>query len=110
MRFYKTIVAILPLICAISTMVYPQPASASDTPKLKIRTAHGDRREEQRKEQIERQARDYNLKKYTLTRDIVVEEGVRNHSSPVLTLNLRFLDNDDRALSAYLHEQAHWVM
>src|SRR5437868_13529956 len=97
-------------VCLAAFLPTISPTFASDTPKLNVRTAHGNPREEQRKEQIERQAREYNLKRYTLTRDIVVEEGVRNHSSPVLTLNLRFLDNDDRALSAYLHEQAHWVM
>jgi hypothetical protein len=82
----------------------------SDTPKLNIKTKHGSAKEEERKQQIERQARQYDLKKYTVTRDIVVEQGAINHSSPVLTLNLRFLDNDDRALSAYLHEQGHWVL
>jgi len=50
------------------------------------------------------------LKKYTITRDIVIERGAMNHSYPVLTLNLRFLDNDDLALSAYVHEQGHWVL
>src|SRR5260370_40789550 len=38
-----------------------------------------------------------------------MERGAMNHSYPVLTLNLRFLDNDDLALSAYVHEQGHWV-
>jgi len=50
------------------------------------------------------------LKKYTITRDIIIERGAINHSSPVLTLNLRFLDNDDLALSAYVHEQGHWLL
>src|SRR5207253_1540463 len=52
----------------------------------------------------------YDLKKYTLTRDINIEQGAINHSAPLLTLNLRFTDNDDLALSAYIHEQAHWVL
>lgn len=84
--------------------------AAAQTPQLHIKTKHGNALEEQRKEQIERLAREYNLKKFTITRDIVVEQGAMNHSAPVLTLNLRFLDNDDRALSAYVHEQAHWVL
>jgi hypothetical protein len=66
--------------------------------------------EEQRKAQMERLARQYDLKKYTITRDIVIERGAMNHSHPVLTLNLRFLDNDDLALSAYVHEQGHWLL
>ena len=81
------------------------------TPTLKIKLAHaGDEGEEKRKEQVERLAQQYDLKKYTLTRDIIIERGAMNHSSPVLTLNLRFLDNDDLALSAYVHEQGHWVL
>ncbi len=36
--------------------------------------------------------------------------GAINHSYPVLTSNLRFLDDDDLALSAYVHEQGHWYL
>lgn len=86
------------------------PAAAAQTPRLKIKTKHHDSQEEQKKQQIERLAQQYDLKKYTLTRDILIERGVISHSHPVLTLNLRFMDNDDLALSAYVHEQAHWVL
>ena len=82
----------------------------SETPKLNIKTKHGFPLEEQRKAQMERLAKQYDLKKYTITRDILIERGAMNHSYPVLTLNLRFLDNDDLALSAYAHEQGHWVL
>src|SRR6059058_2282346 len=82
----------------------------AETPKLNIKTKHGFPMEEQRKEQMERLAKQYDLKKYTITRDILIERGAMNHSYPVLTLNLRFLDNNDLALSAYVHEQGHWVL
>jgi len=82
----------------------------AETPTLKITTKAGLPMEEQRKVQIERLARQYDLKKYTLTRKILIDRGAVNHSSPVLTFNLRFLDNDDLALSAYVHEQGHWVL
>src|ERR1700758_4123283 len=82
----------------------------AETPKLNIKTKHGFPMEEQRKAQMERLAKQYDLKKYTITRDIVIERGAMNHSYPVLTLNLRFIDNDDLALSAYVHEQGHWVL
>jgi hypothetical protein len=84
--------------------------AAAQTPKLNIKTKHGLPVEEQRKEQMERLTEQYDLKKYTITRDIVIERGATNHSYPVLTLNLRFLDNDDLTLSAYVHEQGHWVL
>lgn len=80
------------------------------TPKLNITLQHNSPAEQKRKEQIERLAEQYDLSKYTITRDIVIDEQAVNHSSPVLTQNLRFLNNDDRALSAYVHEQAHWLL
>ena len=80
------------------------------TPRLEITLAHGSQLEQKRKEQIERLAAQYDLEKYTITRTIVIDQQAINHSAPVLTQNLRFLDNDDRALSAYVHEQAHWLL
>jgi len=85
-------------------------AASAQTPKLNIRTKNGLPFEERGKEQYERLAKQFDLKKYTITRDIIVERGAINHSRPVLTLNMRFLDDDDLALSAYVHEQAHWVL
>jgi hypothetical protein len=80
------------------------------TPKLNITLKHDSEGEQKRKEQIERLANVYDLAKYTITRDIVIDQQAMNHSAPVLTQNLRFLDDDDRALSAYVHEQAHWLL
>lgn len=80
------------------------------TPKLNITLQHNSVGEQKRKEQIERLAEQYDLSKYTITRNIVIDQQAINHSSPLLTQNLRFLDNDDRALSAYVHEQAHWLL
>ncbi|HKC65327.1 MAG TPA: hypothetical protein VKB86_16920 [Pyrinomonadaceae bacterium] len=90
-------------------MLFPVLVQAK-TPKLNITLKHGTPLEQQRKEQIERLAAEYDLEKYTITRDIIIEQGGVNHSAPVLTQNIRFLDNDDRALSAYVHEQGHWVL
>ena len=94
----------------IAVIILVSLSASAETPKLNIKTAHGDAGEMQRMAQVQRLADQYDLKKYTLTRDIVIERGAINHSSPVLTLNLRFLDNDDLALSAYVHEQGHWVL
>jgi hypothetical protein len=102
-RYIKKVLLVVLLVSAAL-------AAFAETPKLNIRTKHGFPAEEQRKQQMERLARQYDLKKYTITRDIMIERGAMNHSSPVLTLNLRFLDNDDLALSAYVHEQGHWVL
>jgi hypothetical protein len=93
----------------IAIVLLPVFAQAK-TPKLNLTLAHNSPAEEKRKEQIERLAANYDLEKYTITRDIAIDQQAINHSAPVLTQNLRFLDNDDRALSAYVHEQAHWVL
>ncbi len=93
----------------IAIVLLPVFAQAK-TPKLNITLQHNSPAEQKRKEQIERLASKYDLAKYTITRDIVVDQHAINHSAPVLTQNLRFLDNDDRALSAYVHEQAHWLL
>ena len=93
----------------IAILLLPAFAPAK-TPKLNITLQHNSPGEQKRKEQIERLADKYDLAKYTITRDIVIDQQAMNHSAPVLTQNLRFLDNDDRALSAYVHEQAHWLL
>jgi hypothetical protein len=93
-----------------SAVLFVALGGSAQTPKLNIKTKNGLPQELQRKEQMERLAKQYDLKKYTITRDILIEREAMNHSHPTLTLNLRFLDNDDLALSAYVHEQAHWVL
>ena len=97
-------------VCVVALCGVLSGSAVAQTPKLNIRTKHGLAAEEERKAQMLRLAKQYDLKKYTITRDIVIERGAMNHSYPVLTLNLRFLDNDDLALSAYVHEQGHWVL
>jgi hypothetical protein len=82
----------------------------AQTPPLNLSLKTNSPVEQRKKAQIERLATTYDLKKYTLTRDIIIEQGAVAHSKPVLTLNGRFLDDDDRALSQYVHEQGHWVL
>ncbi len=96
--------------CLLMAIVLLPVFAQAKTPKLNITLQHNSPAEQKRKEQIERLADKYDLAKYTITRDIVVDQQAINHSAPVLTQNLRFLDNDDRALSAYVHEQAHWLL
>ena len=51
----------------------------------------------------------YPLDKWIFSREVMIEEGVRSHSHPVITLNTRRIDNEERHLSLFLHEQIHWV-
>lgn len=80
----------------------------AETPKFHICTRNGLPMEEQRKEQMFRLAREYNRKKYTITRGMIIDRGAIHHSSPALTPNLRFLDNDDLGLSTYVHARGYW--
>jgi len=103
-RSLATVCGLLVVLATLTALVGAQ------TPKLSVKTKHGLSVEEQRKAQVERLAQQYDLKKYTLTRDIMIDREAENHSMPVLTLNRRFLDDDDLPLSAYVHEQGHWVL
>lgn len=78
---------------------------------LNIKIAGKDEvRELKAKEQLERLLNEYDLKKYLFTNDVIIEYFVQPHSHPILTLNTRQIDNDDAALSTFLHEQIHWYL
>ena len=66
-------------------------SALAQTPRLNIRTKHGNPLEERRREQIERLAAQYDLKKYTMTRDIMVEQGAVNPLTGVIPSEARDL-------------------
>jgi hypothetical protein len=80
----------------------------AQTPSVTIATAHNSERERKTMEALERLLATYDLRKYTFTRRVVIEEGAINHAMPVLTLNVRFALSPDQLLSSYIHEQLHW--
>jgi hypothetical protein len=80
------------------------------TPKLNLRTKRGAPCEERTRQEVERLASKFDLGKYTVTRDIMIEQGAMAHSYPELTMNCRFLRDDDLLLSQYIHEQGHWLL
>ncbi len=86
----------------------PSVALASDTPRITIDLARGTPREQQAKQTLEDVLASYDLKKYTFTRKVVIEQGAVNHAFPVLTLNPYFASSADELLSTYVHEQLHW--
>ena len=90
---------------ALMLLVTLLPAAA---PTVKITLKHGTEREARTKAQLERVLADYDLSKYTFTRDVVIEGQAINHAFPVLTLNVRFADSEDELLSSFVHEQLHW--
>jgi catechol 2,3-dioxygenase-like lactoylglutathione lyase family enzyme len=75
---------------------------------MSISLASSDRYEEQARAQLQRLLRRYDLRKWQLTDTVIIDRLAIPHSMPVLTLNTRYLDDDERALAVYLHEQLHW--
>jgi hypothetical protein len=80
----------------------------AQTASVKIDVAHNSELERETKDTLEQLLATHDLKKYTFTRRVVIEEGAINHAMPVLTLNARFAASPDQLLSSYLHEQLHW--
>lgn len=81
---------------------------ASTQAGISIDLARGTEREKHTKQTLEQVLATYDLKKYTFTRRVVIEEGAVNHAFPVLTLNARFAAAPDELLTSYVHEQLHW--
>ena len=86
------------------------PTAAGNQPLLDLHTKGGTRCEEQTRQAIEHLAKTYNLAKYTITRDIMIEQGAAPRSYPELTMNCRFLSDDDLLLAQYVHEQGQRVL
>jgi hypothetical protein len=84
-------------------------ALASAT-SITIELKNGSKTESLTKAQLEKLLSAYDLSKYTFTRNVLIEDKAVPHSNPVLTLNTRYLDSDDKLLTAYIHEQLHWYL
>ena len=95
---------------SVNALAGHPPAAAGNQPLLDLHTKGGTRCEEQTRQAIEHLAKTYNLAKYTITRDIMIEQGAAPHSYPELTMNCRFLSDDDLLLAQYVHEQGQRVL
>lgn len=49
----------------------------------------------------------YPLKKWILRREVMIEEGVRAHAFPIVTISER--KTEEAILAQFLHEQIHWI-
>jgi len=84
-------------------------ARAAATP-ISIELKNNTDRERQTKAQLERLLSTYDLRKYTFTQNVMIDEKSIPHSHPILTLHTRHLHSDDQLLSTYVHEQLHWYL
>lgn len=78
--------------------------------QIEIKLKHGDEREKQTEAQLRRLLSSYDVSKWMFTKNIVIESGTTPHSHPVLTLNTKYLKDDELLLSAFVHEQLHWFV
>ena len=92
----------------VAAVIGLRPVAASDTPAVTIELAHNTPREQLTKRTLQQVLADYDLKKYTFTKRVVIEQQAINHAFPVLTLNARFASSPDELLSSFVHEQIHW--
>jgi hypothetical protein len=96
------------LALLVSVVMAAPSVLAVDTPPITIELAKNTPREQQAKQTLEQVLASYDLKKYTFTRKVIIEQGATNHAFPTLTLNVAFTIAPDMMLSSFLHEQLHW--
>jgi hypothetical protein len=75
---------------------------------IRVQLVHGSPRERETAETLQRVLASANVRKYTFTREVRIEQRAMNHAFPVLTLNVLFANSPDELLSSFLHEQLHW--
>ncbi|HYP29399.1 MAG TPA: hypothetical protein VE262_21995 [Blastocatellia bacterium] len=94
---------------AASLLVLVSVSLAHAQGALQISLKSGSEKENQKKAQIERLLKQYDLSKWLFTKSVLIDEqtGIP-HSHPVLTLNADELDDDPRTLATFIHEQIHW--
>lgn len=94
----------------VRAMILVTAATAFAADPLSIKLVHNTPREMQTAQTLKQVLSQYDLGKYTFTREVVIEERAMNHAFPVLTLNVRFADSPDELLSSFVHEQLHWYL
>jgi hypothetical protein len=78
--------------------------------RIEISLKNNSREESQTRDQLKRLFKTYDLSKWILTKSILIDEKAIPHSHPILTLNTRYLKDDDLLLSTFVHEQLHWFL
>jgi len=78
--------------------------------KIEISLKNSSRQESQTRDQLQRLVKTYDLSMWIFTKSILIDEKAIPHSHPTLTLNTRYLKDDDLLLSTFVHEQLHWFL
>ncbi len=100
MRVTRNLLIPMCLLLALPTLAQHAPVNIS--------LVNGDAGEQRAKEQLIRLLATYDIDHWIFTREIRIESMTIPHSHPVLTLSTGLPDDDDHAISTFLHEQFHW--
>ena len=84
------------LVATLIAVVASSMALSVDTPSITIELAKNTPREQLAKQTLEQVLASYDLKKYTFTRKVIIEQGAINHAFPTLTLNAGFAASPTR--------------
>lgn len=77
---------------------------------IEIKLKQGNAQELLARDQLQRLLGEHDVSAYYFTKEVIIEQYAIPHSHPILTLNTRHLNQDDEALSTFLHEQLHWYL
>lgn len=86
----------------------PTTAMASST-DFDIRLKNNTGRERAAADQLRRLLDAHDVSPYVVTYSVMIDEYDAPHSHPILTINAVYLEDDNSALSIFLHEQLHWL-
>jgi hypothetical protein len=105
--------AATPWTAVLLSAAFAGAAPSAGAPALQDATIHitlenDNEREEAAREQLERILAEFDVDRWIFTREVRIASMVTPHSHPVLTVNTKYLDDDPRQLSTFLHEQFHW--
>ena len=95
-------------VVAVILFVLLIPLTGCAQDRIHIRLHEGTELEQKGQAQLERILESYKLDKWIFTDSVLIQSFVIPHSHPILTLNTRYVDNDNAQLATFLHEQIHW--
>lgn len=77
--------------------------------EISVSLKNNSEKERLTKELLQRVLKKYDLQKWTICRDIIIEEGASGYAFPVIRLSVWRHDTENGLLAQFLHEQIHWI-
>lgn len=76
--------------------------------KISIKLQKNNNKEKQTKADLESLLVKYDLEKYILCSEIIIEQGATGKAFPSIRLSA-WMDNEEGLLAQFIHEQLHWI-